>query len=130
MGFTTRRLLRRGLREAVPHDREAADALAARAWERFDHGTQRAILKLYRSAPPDELARAGERLGAITSPALVVWGDDDPFLLTRFAHEYARALGGGRARTEIAECAGHWPWLDRPELVDRITSFITGAHEH
>ena len=27
----------------------------------FDHGTQRAILKLYRSAPPEVLARAGER---------------------------------------------------------------------
>src|SRR5207237_1346757 len=31
-------------------------------WTHFDQGTQRAILKLYRSAPPDVLAQAGRRL--------------------------------------------------------------------
>ena len=40
----------------------------------FDHGTQRAILKLYRSADPDVLARAGERLGEVRCPALVRLG--------------------------------------------------------
>ena len=124
MGFTSRRLLRRSLRAAVPRGHAAADALADRAWERFDHGSQRAILKLYRSAPPAELERAGARLGDVAAPALVVWGEEDPFLPVRFAHAYADALGGP-AEVEVAEGAGHWPWLDRPELVQRVVRFLS-----
>ena len=69
MGFTTRW----GMRRELP--REIADA----AWETFDHGTQRAILRLYRSAPPDVLARAGERLGHVRAPALILWSTGDPY---------------------------------------------------
>ena len=70
MGATTRW----GFRRELPA--ELADA----AWDAFDHGTQRAILKLYRSAPPEVLARAGERLGEIRAPALVLWPEDDPYI--------------------------------------------------
>src|SRR5205085_2262682 len=43
-------------------------------WQRsvldhFDHGTQRAILRLYRASPPDLLARAGEALGKLDAPS-------------------------------------------------------------
>ncbi len=90
-------------------------------WDHYDHGTQRAILKLYRSAPPDVLARAGEVLSQISAPALVVWGGDDPYLPTRFAHAYGEALGG---EVEVAEGAGHWPWIDKPELIERVCGFL------
>ena len=93
-------------------------------WAHFDHGTQRAILKLYRSAPPQTLAQAGERLGEIRCPALVVWGADDQYLPTRFAHAYGDALGG-ETTVEVIEGAGHWPWIDRPELVERVCSFLS-----
>src|SRR3954467_14002727 len=69
---------------------EAIDGI----WKYFDHGTQRAILRLYRSAPEDQLAEAGRALGKITAPTLVVWGAKDPYLETKFAHAYAEALGG------------------------------------
>jgi pimeloyl-ACP methyl ester carboxylesterase len=92
-------------------------------WDHFDHGTQRAILKLYRSAPPAVLAKAGENLGEIKAPALVLWGADDAYLPTRFAHDYGEALGGD-ATVEVIEDAGHWPWMDKPELIDRITAFL------
>ena len=36
----------------------------------FDQGTQRAILRLYRSSPPAKLAAAGSRLGELRVPAL------------------------------------------------------------
>ncbi len=55
----------------------------------------------------------------MTAPALVVWGDADPYLPVGFADAYAAALGGP-ATVERIEGAGHWPWLDRPELVDRV----------
>jgi pimeloyl-ACP methyl ester carboxylesterase len=90
-------------------------------WDHYDHGTQRAILKLYRSAPPEVLARAGESLGGIGAPALVVWGGDDRYLPTRFAHAYGEVLGG---EVEVLDGAGHWPWIDRPEVVERVCSFL------
>jgi pimeloyl-ACP methyl ester carboxylesterase len=93
-------------------------------WEHYDHGTQRAVLKLYRSAPAESLPEAGRRLGEIVAPALVLWGADDPYLPARFATDYVEALGGP-AEAEIVERANHWPWIDRPELVERVAVFLT-----
>jgi pimeloyl-ACP methyl ester carboxylesterase len=99
------------------------DSMVDEVLEFFDQGTQRAILRLYRSAPEDALARAGADLGAIRCPALVVWGERDPYIAQSFAHAYAEALGGD-AQVEIAAGAGHWPWADRPELVTMVTQFL------
>jgi pimeloyl-ACP methyl ester carboxylesterase len=117
-GTATKRALRFFLPDNMPAD--FIDSI----WEHFDHGTQRAILKLYRSAPPDILARAGVRLGEIKAPALVLWGAEDQYLPTRFAHAYGEALGG-EATVEVVEGASHWPWIDRPELVERVSGFLT-----
>lgn len=125
MGFTTKFGLRRGLRRFVS-DPAAADALAQRVWANFDHGTQRAILRLYRSADPLSLAKAGERLAEIDAPALVLWGEHDPFIPPEFARRYAEALGG-HTTVEIMTGAGHWLWLDRPEAVDAVTRFLEAA---
>jgi pimeloyl-ACP methyl ester carboxylesterase len=119
--FTMRVLMRR--MGAVP--REAIDDWLDSVLADLDHGTQRAILRLYRSAPPDVLARAGERLGSVTAPALVIWGDREPFIGTRFATAYADALGG-EAQVDLVEGAGHWPWLDRPDVVERVGRFLAG----
>ena len=115
-GATTKRALRFFLR-GMPGD--FVDSI----WEHFDHGTQRAILKLYRAAPPAALAAAGERLGTVTCPALVVWGAGDAYIPDRFARDYAEALGGD-ATLELIEGAGHWPWIGRPELVERVCDFL------
>jgi pimeloyl-ACP methyl ester carboxylesterase len=125
MGFTTRFAMRRVMARAVS-DADAARALADRVWEHFDHGTQRAILRLYRSAPPQTLAAAGERLRQIHAPALVAWGEHDPYLPTEFARRYGEALGGDTT-VEIVSGAGHWLWLDRPEAIDTMTAFLMGA---
>lgn len=90
--------------------------------ERFDQGTQRAVLRLYRSAPEHALARAGEQLGRITCPALVVWGARDPYLPASFAHAYADALPDATAR--VIEGAGHWPWLQEPQVVQDVAGFL------
>ena len=112
MGFSTRWAFRRSL------PREIAD----RAWEDFDQGTQRALLRLLRSAPPEVLARAGEKLGELRCPALVLWPKQDPYIGERFGPAYAEALGGPVAL--VLSDAGHWSWLDRPELIHRATSFL------
>lgn len=94
-------------------------------WRYFDHGTQRAILRLYRSAPEDELAEAGRDLHRITAPALVVWGEKDPYLDPAFARGYADAVGGP-AEVDIVEDAAHWPWYEQPRVIDRVASFLAG----
>jgi pimeloyl-ACP methyl ester carboxylesterase len=88
----------------------------------FDHGTQRAILRLYRGADADALARTGERLRALAAPVLVVWGGSDPYLEPAWADRLAAALPDARVR--IVAGAGHWPWADDPSLVDAICEFL------
>lgn len=92
-------------------------------WRHWDQGTMRAILKLYRSAPPAVLAAAGSRLGELRCPALVLWGEQDPYIQSEFAQRYADALGG-ETRVEMLPDAGHWPWLDRPDAVDTVAGFL------
>ncbi len=121
MGCLTPRLLRRTLRGAN------AAALPERELQeiygQLDFGTQRAILKLYRSVKPGTLAAAGERLDAIDAPALIVWGERDPYIPARAAAQYAAALGGESELALLAD-AGHWPWLDRPDVVDTVVRFL------
>jgi pimeloyl-ACP methyl ester carboxylesterase len=122
MGTTTRFTLRLASRESNAAPGPMPEAWLDSVLEHFDQGTQRAILRLYRSSPSEVLAAAGERLGALEAPALVVWGMRDPYIPARFAREYARAL----ANAELLELpdAGHWPWLDRPDTIDRVVEFL------
>jgi pimeloyl-ACP methyl ester carboxylesterase len=121
MGSTPRWLLWRALRrgcasqDALPDDRLRA------VWEHFDQGTQRAILRLYRATSERDLAAAGTELELLRMPALVVWGERDPWLEPRFADAYARRL---EAAVERIDGAGHWPWLDDPGVADRIAEFV------
>ena len=90
----------------------------------FDVGSQRALLGLLRTATPESLAEAGAGPGRIDAPALVLWGAQDPWIPARFGAGYAATLGD--ATLEVVEDAGHWPWLDRPELGARIISHLSG----
>jgi pimeloyl-ACP methyl ester carboxylesterase len=122
MGTTTRFVLRMLSREANatpgPMPAEWIDSVL----DHFDQGTQRAILRLYRSSPPEVLAAAGEHLGSLDVPALVVWGMKDPYLPARFGRDYASALPAAEL-LELPD-AGHWPWLDRPDALERIVDFV------
>jgi pimeloyl-ACP methyl ester carboxylesterase len=106
----------RGDRSAMPA--EFVDLI----WEHWDAGTSAAMLALYRHADPDRLALAGSDLGRVECPALVLWGDRDPYLPTRFARAYTDALPN--AELELIDGAGHWPLIDRPATADRILRFL------
>ena len=90
-------------------------------WEQFDQGTQRAILRLVRSKGP---RCSGRRPGPelATKPALILWGERDPWYPPALADAYAAHLPG--ARVERLPDAGHWPWLDRGDLVERVATFL------
>jgi pimeloyl-ACP methyl ester carboxylesterase len=125
MGATTRRVLRLLTREANAAPGPLPEAWIDSVLDHFDQGTQRAILRLYRSSPSGVLARAGEHLSRLEMPALVVWGTQDPYIPARFAREYARAL----PNSELVELpdAGHWWWLDRPDAIARVAGFLTAT---
>jgi pimeloyl-ACP methyl ester carboxylesterase len=110
MGFTGRGTLRRigGLSQ---------DHVQA-VLQHFDHGTQRAILKLYRSANVNLVA-----LDAVLAPALVLWGENDRYLDSAWARRFAGALGGP-ADVEIVAGASHWPWLERSEVIEMVAEFL------
>jgi pimeloyl-ACP methyl ester carboxylesterase len=122
MGSTTRPLLRLISRESNATPGPMPDAWLDTVLDHFDQGTQRAILRLYRSSPPEVLVAAGSQLGRLTMPALVVWGQRDPYIPARFGRAYAEAL----PNAELLELpdAGHWPWLDRPDMIDRVAGFL------
>jgi pimeloyl-ACP methyl ester carboxylesterase len=118
MGSTTRGLLARTLRKggSWPDDRISA------VWEQFDQGTQRAILRLYRRTGAQRLAQLGSHLASLTMPALVLWGQRDPWLGPELGESYARRLP--RARLERSVGGGHWPWLDDAAVVDHVAAFV------
>ena len=125
MGLIGRRTLQYASKESNVAPGPMPEAWLNSVLDHFDHGTQRAILRLYRSAPPEVLAAAGAQLGRLQMPALVAWGMRDPYIPGRFARDYARALGAAEL-LELPD-AGHWPWLDRPDLLDQIAVFLAGA---
>ena len=110
------------LRLARPGRKPMPPAFVDSIFEHWDAGTSRAILALYRSADPGVLAAAGERLGSIACPALVLWGASDPYISPEDGRFFERALPGATFR--LAEDAGHWPWIDRPELIGEVVSFL------
>ncbi len=92
-------------------------------WSAWGGRTRPEMLALYRSADPERLAAAGDRLERIDCPALVLWGVDDPYIPVRFGRDYAGVLP--QAELVELERAGHWPWIDRPDAVDRVCGFLS-----
>lgn len=123
MGATTRLTLRLATRESNakpgPLPNEWIDSVLAH----LDHGTHRAILRLYRSAPSEVLAAAGARLPSLAMPSLVVWGMRDPYIPGSFAHAYVQTLPNAQL-LELPD-AGHWWWLDRPDAINRVAEFAS-----
>jgi pimeloyl-ACP methyl ester carboxylesterase len=124
MGLSVKPALRRQLRRSLATPSSMPDEFVDTVARDLDQGTQRAILTLYRSADEADLAEAGAHLGQLEAPALIVNGAQDPYIPSGFADAYAAALGGP-AEVLVLEDAGHWPWLDRPDLVETVARHLT-----
>jgi pimeloyl-ACP methyl ester carboxylesterase len=118
----SRRLLDFGLRESRGDWSRHRSQFVDLIWEHLDAGSFRAILRLYRSAPEDELARAGAGLSRIEAPALVIWSGRDRYIPIRFGRAYAEAIPAAEL-VELPE-AGHWSWRDEPSVIGRIVAFL------
>jgi len=122
--FATKPALRVLSRQASAAPDRISPELIEQAWSTWPRGTWPQALALYRSAHPPALAAAGAGLGRLASPALVIWGREDPYLPASFGRRYAEALPN--AELVDAAGAGHWPWIDRPDLLEVAVSFLDG----
>jgi pimeloyl-ACP methyl ester carboxylesterase len=118
MATTTPRVMHLLLKRGNP--RGLPQALIDRMYDDFDHGTHRAVLKLYRAT--GDLAvtarRMAEALRQIPRPALVVWGKHDPYVPIAFAERQREVFPD--AQVVIMEGSGHWPFADDPDGVARV----------
>jgi len=85
--------------------------------------TKAAILALYRSADEAKLDEVGLNLESLEAPALLLWAGRDPYIGSEYGRRLAKRLSG--AALEEIEDAGHWSWIDRPELIDRVVRFLS-----
>ncbi len=122
MGVGNRRTLRFASKETNATPGPMPEEWLQSVLDHFDQGTQRAILRLYRSSPSEVLAAAGASLGSLDMPALVVWGARDPYIPPSFGRAYVGAL----PKAELLELpdAGHVPWLDRPDVLEKVVDFL------
>jgi pimeloyl-ACP methyl ester carboxylesterase len=144
MGATTKGLLTRTLRHGSVSPEAWPEQRLSDVWHQFDQGTQRAILRLVRSVA-DNMGGArrpgwgeagnggngggnangsGNGGGLASLRPVIIWGEEDPWYPPALADAFAARLPG--ATVERIAGAGHWPWLDRPEVVDRVASLLEG----
>jgi pimeloyl-ACP methyl ester carboxylesterase len=99
-----------------------------RNYDYLDRRTRCAVLKAYRSTPEDTDEFAvpqAQRLRPHDIPALVLWGDKDPFISPDVAHNQRQAFP--RADVHVFRQTGHWPFLDEGALSLRLTRQFLGA---
>jgi pimeloyl-ACP methyl ester carboxylesterase len=75
-----------------------------------------------------KLAQAHAALAQLRAPALIMWGERDPWWPVNIAKRYARVLP--EAGTRIVEGAGHWPWLSSLAAAAEIAAFLDGWPAH
>jgi haloalkane dehalogenase len=77
-------------------------------------------LELYRSGDFPKLARYRGCLAALGVPALLIWGEDDPFAPLAGARRLQRELGD--ARLEVVPGTGHFVFDDAPEATAALVA--------
>lgn len=92
-------------------------AFVERAWNEFDPGTRRAILRLYRATgdPSGDACRLSPVLAPLRRPALVIWGARDPYIPLEQAG--TQRVTFPDAEVVVLAKSGHWPFVDAPGAV-------------
>ena len=65
------------------------------------------------------------RLGGVTAPTLVIWGEADRIVTPDYGKEYAAAIPGATLR--VVPAAGHLPQLENPEAVLGLFGSLVSA---
>lgn len=99
-----------------------------RMYDQYDKRTRKAVLKLYRST--DDPGAAGEAFSAhmapLDIPALVIWGEQDAYLPSSYAARQRDAFPS--AEVHVLPASGHWPFVDSPEIAERLLVEFVSKH--
>jgi len=116
--MTTRRAFRWAVSRNEP--RGLPRAFVERMYDQYDRRTRRAVLKLYRATP--DPGAGGREFAALIAPrdipALVIWGEHDPYLPAAFAPRQREPFPS--ADVHVLPASGHWPYVDSAETVERL----------
>jgi haloalkane dehalogenase len=106
------------------YDRGIDDEAIDEYWKAFaTEGHRRAMLELYRSFDPEDLAPYEARLGELGVPALVLWGEADDYLPRDYAARLAAEIPG--AELVMLPDARHFLYEDEPERCAReVVDFL------
>jgi pimeloyl-ACP methyl ester carboxylesterase len=121
MALVTRGLFARELNRGSGTPLDSAHI--SRTWALMTPHMRKMVLRLYRAVDPRRLSSWERELpGLMTRMAtLVVWGDLDPYIPSRFAERFGAAEVVHLPRT------GHWPPVEEPEETARhILRFLGG----
>jgi pimeloyl-ACP methyl ester carboxylesterase len=128
MGSTTKTVLTRWLRRGATNPAAWPTDRIDQTWNHFDQGTQRAILRLQRSADEEHQRVMAAALESLRVPVLVIWGEQDPWWGADVLDAYAARLP--EAQIERLPDASHWPWLDDPAAIRLVASFLGAPDDH
>jgi pimeloyl-ACP methyl ester carboxylesterase len=92
------------------------DAFIERFAKYSDWGNKRAMLAFYRATddPGARAEAARDAVKALRLPALVLWGEGDPYVPVTFAESQKEFFD---AEVHRLPGCGHWPMVDDPEKV-------------
>jgi pimeloyl-ACP methyl ester carboxylesterase len=103
--------------------RKLPDSFVDRLWEGYDLASRRAMMTMYRDAPSDGFERLAPLFRELDRPALVLWGQKDPFVPVEQA--YLQRQSFPSAEVVVLEDSGHWPFIDNPDEAARhIVPFL------
>jgi pimeloyl-ACP methyl ester carboxylesterase len=111
--LTNEKRFRTSMRSFQRGSRELPDSFVDRLWEDYDLTSRRAMMTMYRAAPADGFERLAPLFRELDRPALVLWGENDPFIPVAQAHRQKASFPS--ADVVVLEGSGHWPWIDNPE---------------
>lgn len=116
--LATRAILKKSLNDENP--KPFPESFFDRLMKYADWGQKRAVLKLYRATSDFEglVQQVRQNLGPRNIPANVIWGEDDPYVPSRFA-EAQREVFDVKGMHIMPRC-GHWPMIDEPEAFQAL----------
>ncbi len=94
----------------------------SQTWALMSPRMKKEVLQLYRATDPSAFAGWEERLRSLASgrPTMVIWGDRDPYIPSRYAQRF-----GATELVHMPE-VGHWPPIEAPtETAQLILHFLT-----
>ena len=119
------------MRDFLPRGVAAKDGLGAEATEIMlrpwaGEAGKAALFRNFRRLNPEYTMAIADELKTLDLPALVLWGDKDPFQKPAYAQRLAETIPG--ARLDWIKGAAHWVMEEQPdEVAAKIAAFLDGT---